>query len=88
MFDDVQRITIQLRGPRGSDPGKVAVGFFCTADNFVTLCDERGKPVGDKHILGPGEDAKLAACQLLRRRQNASGRSDFGGRLVYPKLRY
>ena len=88
-MSDIHPITIQLRGPRGSDPGKVAMGHYCTADNFVTLCDENGKPVGDKHILAPGEDPRPAACRMLRRRQNArSSSDDFNGRIAYPKLRY
>jgi hypothetical protein len=88
-MSDVQRITIQLRTPRGNDPGKVAIGHYCTNDNFVVLCDESGRPVGDKHVLATGEDARLAACRLLRRRSNASAsRAGFDGRLAYPKLRY
>jgi hypothetical protein len=88
MSDEVKRITIQLRTPRGNDPGKVAQAWFCTNDNFVVLCDESGKPAGDRHILASGEDARLAACRLLRRRSNASAsRSGFDGRpIAYPRL--
>jgi hypothetical protein len=89
MSDGVHRIVTQFRAPRGKDPGKVAEGWYCTADNFVTLCDERGKPIGDKHILAAGEDPRPAACRLLRRRQSAGGsHAGFSGRLAYPKLRF
>ena len=48
MSDTVQRITIQLRPPKGLDAGKVAIGHYCVnADNYVVLCDEAGKPIGD-----------------------------------------
>jgi len=88
MSDAVQQITIQISAPKGTFPGKVAIGHYCTADNFVTLCDEAGKPIGDKHILAPGEDPRPVACQMLRRRQNAGGHAGFNDKLRYPKLRY
>lgn len=69
MSDTVQRITIQLRPPKGLDAGKVAIGHYCVnADNYVVLCDEAGKPIGDeRHHLDPGTDARLIACRMLRR---------------------
>jgi hypothetical protein len=86
-MSDVQRLTIQLRAPRGTDAGKVAIGHYCTADNFVTLCDEAGKPIGDKHVLAAGDNPRLIACQLLRRRHNASrSHADWAGRLQYPRM--
>ena len=92
MSDGVERITIQLRAPRGKDHGKVAIGYYViNPDNDVVLCDESGKPIdGMKQHLEPGGlDARLIASRMLRRRQNASGGpSGFSDRLVYPKLRF
>ena len=92
MSDDVHRIIIQTRAPKGNFPGRVIEGWYCVnADNFVVLCDEAGKPIdGMKEHLEPGGlDARLIASRMLRRRQNASGPSGgFNDRLVYPKLRF
>jgi hypothetical protein len=68
----------------------VAIGYYIVnPDNDVVLCDEHGKPTGDeKHHLDPGGDARLVACRMLRRRQNASGPSGFNDRLRYPALKY
>ena len=91
MSDDVQRITIQTRAPKGNFPGKVAIGYYVVnPDNDVVLCDESGKPI-DGMEAPPRAwwlDARLIASQMLRRRQNANGPSGFSDRLVYPKLRF
>jgi hypothetical protein len=91
MSNDVHRITIQLRAPRGRDAGKVAIGHYVVnPDNFVVLCDENGRPLGgEKCQLEPGGDARLIACRMLRRRQNASASGGgFDRRLTYPQLRF
>jgi hypothetical protein len=91
MSDVVRRITIQLRAPKGTDAGKIAIGHYVVnADNFVVLCDENGKPTGtEKHHLDPGGDARVVACRMLRRHQNAKGSSgDFNRPLRYPKMGY
>jgi hypothetical protein len=91
MSDGVERITIQLRPPKGNFPGKIAIGYYVVnPDNDVVLCDESGKPIdGMKEHLEPGGlDARLIASRMLRRRQSASGPSGFSDRLAYPKLRY
>ncbi|MFZ2081296.1 MAG: hypothetical protein WAV38_32540 [Xanthobacteraceae bacterium] len=90
-MDDIHRITIQLRAPKGNDPGKVAIGHYVVnPDNYVVLCDENGKPTGDeKHHLDAAGDAKLIACGMLRRRQNArSSSGDFSRPISYPKIGY
>jgi len=89
-MSEVHRIVIQTRAPRGKDPGKVAEGFYCVVDGYVILTDEAGKPTGDsKHYLDSDGDARLIACRILRRRQNASGSSgSFAGPIRYPKIGY
>jgi hypothetical protein len=54
------------------------------------VLDEAGKPIGDeRHHLDPGTDARLIACCMLRRHQNArSPVNGFGGSLKYPALKY
>ena len=47
MPNDIHKIIIQTRAPRGNDPGKIAEGWYCVADNFVVLTDSEGKPVSD-----------------------------------------
>jgi hypothetical protein len=90
MPDDIHRITLQLRAPRGRDPGKVAIGHYVVVDGYVTLTDEAGKPTGgSKQFLDPGGDARLIACRPLRKRQKAqSSGSDFNGPIKYPKMGY
>jgi hypothetical protein len=90
MSEDVHRIVIQTRAPKGNDPGKIAEGWYCIADGAVVLTDEAGRPIGDsKHHLDPGGDARLVACRMLRRRQNArSSGGDFSGPIRYPKIGY
>jgi hypothetical protein len=85
---EVRRITIQLRAPRGIDPGKIAIGHYVVnADNFVVLCDENGKPTGsEKHHLDPGGDARLIACRMLRRHENKGSSGDFNRPLRYQKI--
>jgi len=90
MSDDVHRITLELRRPSGKDPGKVLIGNYMVVENNVVLVDENGKPVGaEKHHLDPGGDARLVACRMLRRRQNASASSgSFSRPIRYPKIGY
>jgi hypothetical protein len=68
MSDDIHKITLQMRAPRGNDPGKVAVGYYVIdPDNAVVITDENGKPLGgEKHYLDSDGDAKLIACRMLR----------------------
>ncbi len=90
MPEPVHKITIQLRTPRGKDPGKIAEGWYC-ADSAVVLTDQDGKPIGsDKHHIEPGGDARLIACRMLRKRQNARSSSggNFSASIAYPKLKY
>jgi hypothetical protein len=85
---DVTRIMIQLRAPRGSDGGKIAEGHYKLEDETVILCDKHGTPVDRYRLtqkLKPGQDAKGAACSLLRSRYSGSSGA-FNRTLLYPKL--
>ncbi len=89
-MNDIRKIVIQIRAPKGNDPGKVAEGHYVVVDGCVVLTDEAGKPTGDsKHYLDPDGDARLVACRMLRRRQNArSSSGSFASPIAYPKLKY
>jgi hypothetical protein len=58
-------------------------------ENAVVITDENGKPVGaEKHHLSADGDARLIACRMLRRQQNAKGSGDFNRPLRYQKIGY
>jgi hypothetical protein len=83
MSDTVQRITIQLRPPKGLDAGKVAIGHYCVnADNYVVLCDEAGKPIGDeRHHLDrqPRRSCQAKGKRRLRMRRPVTFSIEFCG---------
>ena len=89
-MNDVHKITIQIRPPRGSFPGEIAEGWYCIADGDVVLTDEKGKPLGDqKRHLNPGDDARLIACRMLRgRRSSQRSISEWSSPISYPKAKY
>jgi hypothetical protein len=91
MSDEVKKITIQVKPPKGQFPGEVVIGHYCVVEGSVVLTDETGKPIAGaaKHQLGPGEDARLRACLMVR--NNRRGRASVGGfnrPIHYPKLVY
>jgi hypothetical protein len=93
MSDEVKKITIQLRAPRGRDAGKIAVGHYCVVEGYVVMTDENGKPTGDgTRLLNKDGDARLIACAMLRssRRYGNSRPAGFGfgDKLIYQKVRY
>jgi len=89
-MNEVHKVTVQVRAPRGTFPGEVVEGWYCVVDNTVVLTDAEGKPTGeDKRYLNPDGDAKLIACSMLRtRRRNSAAASGFGDRISYHKLKY
>ena len=86
---------IQIRAPKGRDPGKVLEQHYKVIGDTVMLVDPSGKPlISDdqkySRKLAPGDSAKQVAAQLLRQHYNAtrSGPRDFNRPLNYPKLVY
>ena len=72
---DVHKVTVQVRAPKGTFPGEVAIGHYVVVDGALVMADADGKPVdSEKHTLTPGEDAKLKACRLVRRASYGSTR--------------
>ena len=90
MSEPLHKVTIQTRAPRGTDPGRVAEGFYVVVDNAVVMTDQDGKPLDDsKYHLGPKDDPRLIACVLTRRRSRTAGPvNGFDAPIRYPKLRY
>ena len=89
MTNEVKKITLQVRAPRGKFEGEVVEGWYVVIDSAVVLTDAAGKPVnGDEHQLAPGQDAHLLACRLIRQRRNSGAPRGFNRPLNYPPLKY
>ena len=85
---DIHKVTIQVRAPRGSDAGEVAIGYYCVVEGYVVLTDADGKPLGsDKHHIGSG-DAHMIACRMVRSRRKGRASVNFNRPISYPPLRY
>jgi hypothetical protein len=72
---EVFSVTIQIKAPRGDDPGQVCHGCYTLTDGVVTLTDRDGHPVQDAHgrqysrKLSPGAtvaDADIAGRSLTK----------------------
>jgi len=76
MPDDIKKVTIQTRAPKGTDPGAIAEGWFKVVDGYVTLCDADGITVSgvDKRRAQSGNERTIAAL-MLRERHRATARS-------------
>jgi hypothetical protein len=91
---EIKEVIITLRQPSGrkGDYGLVALGNDTLEGNILTMVDEDGKPLREKHgimrrTLEPGEDAAAVARKLTRDihiRQADS--NDFNRRLEYPPI--
>jgi hypothetical protein len=90
MPNEIHKVTVQIRPPRGTFHGEIAEGWYCIVDNAVVITDRDGKALGDaKHHLSPGENARLFACRLVRHRHRGSSSvSGFNQKIAYPKLHY
>jgi hypothetical protein len=90
MSNELHKVAVQIRAPRGTFHGEIAEGWYCVVDDAVVMTDRDGKPLDNtKHHLTPGEDARLVACRLVRqRRRGSSSVSGFNHKIAYPKLKY
>jgi hypothetical protein len=92
----METVFIQIRAPKGHDPGKVLEGNYNIIGDTVFLVDKTGKPLTSEareysRKLAAGESAKQVAAQLLRiHHRSGSGSSPRGwnDRLHYPPLKY
>jgi hypothetical protein len=84
-------ITLAKPNPPTNFPGKIAESYYKVEDDTVFLCDKHGNPVDRYRLskkLGPGADARIIACALLRQRYSAQSSNSFNRTLVYPKVVY
>ena len=86
MTDEVHKIRIQVRGPRGNFGGEVIEGWYVVFENSVIMTDEDGKPTGEKHRLGPADNSYIVAHRLLRQRRRGPGPRGFGDKIIYPRM--
>jgi hypothetical protein len=91
MSDEVKKVTVQIKAPRGTFPGLVEEGWYVVFENNVILTNHDGKPIAGvpKRHIGPDGDARLIACLMVR--NNRKGRasvSGFNRPLSYQKIRF
>ena len=91
----METVFIQIRAPKGIDPGKVLEGHYKVIGDVVTVVDKNGKPLASddnkySRKLAAGDNAKQIAAQLLRQHYNATrnGPRDFNRAISYPVLKY
>jgi len=84
-MSEVHKVTIQVKAPRGTFPGEVAIGYYCVVDGYVVLTDESGKPVGDKRSLDSGIDARSIACRMVRGHRSSGTARGFNSPIRYPR---
>ena len=78
----MQEVVVVVRNPAAeNDPGEVAEGYFIEEEGFVTLTDEKGKPLGSPTACN-GQSPKAIAAVLTKSRW-AYDRGGFHKRLVY-----
>jgi hypothetical protein len=90
----METVFIQIRAPKGHDPGKVLEGHYNIIGDTVFLVDKTGKPLTSEdqkysRKLTAGEAPKQVAAQLLRlHHRHGSGSSPRGwnDRLAYSPL--
>ena len=84
-MNEVHKIRIQLKAPRGNYGGEIIEAWYCIVDGCLVMTDADGKPVdSEKHHLGPSDDPHIVAHRLLRQRR--SGPRGFSDRIQYPNL--
>jgi hypothetical protein len=90
MSDEVHKVTVQVRPPKGTFPGEVAIGYYVVFENNVILTDGAGKPIAGvtKHYLTADQDARGIACQMVRdRRKGRASVAGFNRPISYPPLK-
>jgi hypothetical protein len=91
LSDEVGKVTVQIRAPKGTFPGEIAEGWYVVFENNVILTDQDGKPIAGvpKEHLEPGGDARLIACRMVRNnRKGRASAAGFNRPIHYPKLVY
>jgi hypothetical protein len=91
----METVFIQIRAPKGFDPGKVQEGHYKVIGDTVLLVDRSGKALASddqkySRKLTAADNPKQVAAQLLRQHYNATRTSPrgFNDKLNYPKIVY
>jgi len=86
-----KQVTVQVRGPRGDDPGQISYGYYTIEGDLLIMTDGE-KPVrrmnGDlvTRRLKPGDDPDAVARLLTKDfRRHIHGDTDFDRPLNYKK---
>ena len=77
----VQEVIVNVRpsNPATGFPGEAAIGRYFVQDGVLTMCDENGKPLGEKETaLVTEANAHAVAAQLTKRRWAESRTNDYG----------
>ena len=96
---EVQHVFVQVRRPRGDDPGAAVEGAFIVKDGEVHLTDRQGNPVRDHNgklyirKIANGDSAKTIAGRLTKDMRYALRGKDgrvngFDRPIQYPKLKW
>ena len=91
--------TIQVKAPKGDDPGQVTTGYYTLADHILTMTDSSGRPIrrattgesftckikpGDNHVAFAGQ--MTLEIRRTMRGENAPGAvKGFGREFDYEK---
>jgi hypothetical protein len=91
---EVFQVRVEIRPPKGDDPGQVSHGYYIIIDRQLTLTDPKGNVAQDDagksytHKLVSGDDAYVIACRLTKKLRDALRGGDappsgFSGPLNY-----
>ena len=86
----METVFIQIRAPRGIDPGRVLEGHYNVVGDTVVLVDRSGKPLtrDDRKYsrkLTPGDRPKQVAASFCGTITMQHGPRGFNDRIFYPK---
>src|SRR5262245_24388139 len=86
----VNKITVTIVRPNGSDPGRVSYGYYTLVDGTLTMTDASGMPMrrtsGEYYSakIGPDDDVQRTARVLTREiRAALHGKGDFNRKIDY-----
>src|SRR5262249_4396510 len=87
----IHKIQIPISKPRGSHPGRDAVGYYKLVDDVITMVDRNALPIihdGNKYTakVEPGDEVRRVAARLLRSTLSYREPADFNAPIVYPNL--
>jgi hypothetical protein len=92
---EVKQVFIDIKLPKGNDPGQVSYGFYIVVGDLLTMTDAKGNAAQDDagktytHKLAPNDDHQVIAGRLTRKLRDAlRGKKDappsgFSGPLNY-----